>query len=397
MKYHVNAKGEPGRCSANAGKCPFGGEDRHHESAQEARSAYEARMTESLIPAGMEKKDLGLKALNELAKVSSDQDVLTEVVMRGSERSFKNLAKNPNADSSTLALAALRSSDEGTKAALYDHPNYSADSMPIDALAERLSRPASTRAFKLSEADCINDAHLTALKKLTPDFKNVNVQGMLRNSNNNLSQDAVVELAERSWLNMGAAQQSNRYPAGRIKDLPKALVYWGNIDRTDNPAYLEGYADWAIGQKEIDQHNSTYYAARVAANPETPASALKKLAQEGLALPEVALHPRATDEVRALCAFNSPDAESALKVARLQDQFGGKLKEEIVYMENANNPFGSNRGITDVRVRFNTERMAELGLDANDVHTLMGRGRYNGGASFDPETGIFKGTIDSTD
>lgn len=40
-KYHSNNKGEPGVCSAQPGNCPFGGEEDHYSSAQEARQAYE--------------------------------------------------------------------------------------------------------------------------------------------------------------------------------------------------------------------------------------------------------------------------------------------------------------------------------------------------------------------
>lgn len=43
-KYHVNDKGEPGKCGALKGKCPFGGEKDHHENEAAARAAYEAKM-----------------------------------------------------------------------------------------------------------------------------------------------------------------------------------------------------------------------------------------------------------------------------------------------------------------------------------------------------------------
>lgn len=40
-KWHVNNKGEAGRCSAK-NNCPFGGEDKHFTSKQEAQSYYES-------------------------------------------------------------------------------------------------------------------------------------------------------------------------------------------------------------------------------------------------------------------------------------------------------------------------------------------------------------------
>lgn len=47
-KYHVNpATGEAGLCRASSGRCPFGGDDAHHGSEAEARTAYEKEMTKS--------------------------------------------------------------------------------------------------------------------------------------------------------------------------------------------------------------------------------------------------------------------------------------------------------------------------------------------------------------
>lgn len=49
--FHVNGNGEPGKCSAQKGNCPFGGENDHHASASEARAAYEAQQGANAIPA----------------------------------------------------------------------------------------------------------------------------------------------------------------------------------------------------------------------------------------------------------------------------------------------------------------------------------------------------------
>ncbi len=42
-KFHLNEQGDPGRCRAWKGKCPFGSNEEHYDSLEAARKAYEAR------------------------------------------------------------------------------------------------------------------------------------------------------------------------------------------------------------------------------------------------------------------------------------------------------------------------------------------------------------------
>lgn len=49
FKFHINPQtGNPNRCSAQEGNCPFGGQEEHYSSKDEARKAYEVRMGEGL-------------------------------------------------------------------------------------------------------------------------------------------------------------------------------------------------------------------------------------------------------------------------------------------------------------------------------------------------------------
>lgn len=41
-KYHINTKGEPGKCSAKKTGCPFGDASEHYDNLVDARNAYEA-------------------------------------------------------------------------------------------------------------------------------------------------------------------------------------------------------------------------------------------------------------------------------------------------------------------------------------------------------------------
>lgn len=66
-KFHINGKGEPGKCSAAQGNCPFGSDEEHFTSAEAARDAYELQMSDEAN--GVIKKDK-LPKLNELYKNS---------------------------------------------------------------------------------------------------------------------------------------------------------------------------------------------------------------------------------------------------------------------------------------------------------------------------------------
>lgn len=50
-KFHINKKGEAGRCSAQSDRCPFGGESEHYSSTDEAQKAYENLQKSQVAPA----------------------------------------------------------------------------------------------------------------------------------------------------------------------------------------------------------------------------------------------------------------------------------------------------------------------------------------------------------
>lgn len=50
-KFHINRKGEAGRCSAQSGGCPFGGESEHYSSPEVAQRAYENLQKSQVAPA----------------------------------------------------------------------------------------------------------------------------------------------------------------------------------------------------------------------------------------------------------------------------------------------------------------------------------------------------------
>lgn len=55
-KFHINSSGEAGNCRAEKGGCPFGDDDQHYASAEEASKAYESKMADQVVPEPAEKK-----------------------------------------------------------------------------------------------------------------------------------------------------------------------------------------------------------------------------------------------------------------------------------------------------------------------------------------------------
>lgn len=56
-KFHVNSNGEPGKCTATKGNCPFGDINEHFDSIDEARNFYEESQKDSLVTHAKKKID----------------------------------------------------------------------------------------------------------------------------------------------------------------------------------------------------------------------------------------------------------------------------------------------------------------------------------------------------
>lgn len=78
-KFHVNGKGEAGKCSAVKGNCPFGSDDEHYTSAEAARAAFESSMTNFSEPAKITaSQPIPRENLRLLEKLWYGQDIYEE-------------------------------------------------------------------------------------------------------------------------------------------------------------------------------------------------------------------------------------------------------------------------------------------------------------------------------
>ena len=74
-RYHLNPKsGEPGLCTAEKGRCPFGDSEHHYGSKDEARRAYENDRGQSFVEviSPGELTDIQSKGLEQLRNLASD-------------------------------------------------------------------------------------------------------------------------------------------------------------------------------------------------------------------------------------------------------------------------------------------------------------------------------------
>jgi hypothetical protein len=78
-KFHINTKGEPGKCHAERGRCPFGSEEEHYVTKEGASAAYERSMHGDTIPK-LEKAPTRSQVEQVLDAMSRGEDTIPEGV-----------------------------------------------------------------------------------------------------------------------------------------------------------------------------------------------------------------------------------------------------------------------------------------------------------------------------
>ncbi len=71
-KFHISPEtGNPGACKAKESNCPFAGANEHWDTKEEARAAYESKMTSPFSESGVSIKDR--RVWGNLARISPDR------------------------------------------------------------------------------------------------------------------------------------------------------------------------------------------------------------------------------------------------------------------------------------------------------------------------------------
>lgn len=118
-KYHITADGKPGVCHAQKGLCPFGGDDQHFPTAEQAQVAADERAIEEFTgkhfehevdPIDVElEKDAIISKLNKTTDVDEADELRNEIYKRQTQLTQK---ENPNGLARTTTAEQLKGIDE---------------------------------------------------------------------------------------------------------------------------------------------------------------------------------------------------------------------------------------------------------------------------------------------
>lgn len=382
-KFHINGSGDPGKCSAKQGGCPFGGESDHYSTQEEAREQYEKANADKVIPL---KPKQTLAELNKIAKTSTSQNELLQAVLSGSNRTLSNLSSNPSADSEALGAAHDKTSDKAIKDRLELHKNF-----PIGKLTEyglqSIRKKSSNDLVKKMASDDVTDSQA----QLVLDKYPMNTsQAIIKNTNNKVSQEMLIKLAEQNTTCLTTAILDNpKYP---VKD--RMASY--NNDQLEAVAVFSSDIDSVkvALSSTINAHNRDRILYSALDNKVIPSDSLKNIANETsneFNQLKVYSHPNSTREIKDILVKKNSTVASLNKLDELQ-----KTKPEAFRKLENSTQILDRSGSTATAFAFDTEKVKELGLDANDIdaYVRIKQNNWLQHTKYDATTGIYSGHRD---
>lgn len=133
-KYHINAKGEPGKCRAWLGNCPFGGDSDHHETPEQARDAFEKSMTSANTPEPLKKVEQE-KPTFEYYEENVDKDESGNVVSLAFEHRLFDLVVTKNSNDTFTIHEDYVGNEMGKTVFAYDGDSKNVESIGAYAIA----------------------------------------------------------------------------------------------------------------------------------------------------------------------------------------------------------------------------------------------------------------------
>lgn len=404
-KYHINDKGEAGVCNA-VHKCRFGREaDQHYDTVEEARTAYEKEKIDELFSNGVSKDKLGRRELNQLVKYTDDRETFRKGLETKSPRIRASILGNRNADAETLREIYATASDTEKKAVV-SHRNYPISDMNAAELETaikarmRLSHQYRQDVFK---DNGINDSHKETLQKMTT----LEIVAAAGNMNNQLTPAVRQELLNQNSNTKTVAIQKGNLPSTEIRNLDAAGYRSITMDmhRINNPAALDQIVGVALSKK-FSNHDNRIVLEKAVYNDNLSQNAIKAIAHSDFNDKDSADYsnaidralysrPSIDDDTKAFLINRSPEVASLAKLEKKAERYGGMsgLKKKLFKKYEQQS---SGMSYRTTRVELDKEELKKLNLNKDDVLTLMNRSAYNATFSYDEESGVFIGSIDSS-
>lgn len=217
QKFHINKDGNPGKCSAQQGNCPFGDSNEHYNSIEEAYGSIQKLNPE--IESFVKTKALTDKEKIDLVYLSRDPQELNDIAM-----SIKNditgsliatgLLKNPYVSSETLIKT--RNIDVNPREQFINlelHRNFPLQEMSLLGARQLFYNSSNHEIREIMKSNNVNDNLFTfALSREIENGIDVGIIHALNNPHNNVSENMILTAVAQNHFYAKAAAKSQRFP-----------------------------------------------------------------------------------------------------------------------------------------------------------------------------------------
>lgn len=427
---HIGKNG-PSPCTADKGRCPYGGEsgfENHYSTIEEAHEAYEKMMESEYgdnTPT-MSKRQIREEKLskidsmskteqNKLAKETDDKDVLHKLAESDSARIQSSVLKNPHVDADVLTTMYDNSANGALRQDVIKHPKMELNRLNDDDYLQAIrfnegfskavtSPEFNDRGYSLSLVRASGGENSGYMNM---NERDAYVSAYL--SENELSDDAKEDILKRYPSAQKHAISHERVSADEIRGFDPSSVEDSGVDRTVLNSREPERIDAIYSLREKLDDNTSLWARKidssVISNRNTSSETLSKvMKRESFKkdddLQEKMLsHPALSEEQRKEISKMSDRAESEYRVLKKTGKRGADLVTELRDMDPAKNQAGvyNSRGrFRDEDVYIDRDKVKEYDLDDTDVSHVFSR-LGNAGYRYYPEEGRISLTIDSSD
>lgn len=183
MKYHINGAGEAGKCSAQSGNCPFGGDERHYDSPEKARMAFELSMASSVVPSTQKQNangpftkvaPLGREYNTHLSNLTTDQ--LNDEIYRIKEGLLGQMS--PSDAAARLKAVRIALKNRESFPALGDAYSSHLDAMTFNELTDEFNRVMAVDGADMTDKEA--GARLKAISDAQQSYFERNYDGFTK-------------------------------------------------------------------------------------------------------------------------------------------------------------------------------------------------------------------------